>query len=181
MKQLTLLFLTFLLVNYGNSQTLKEYIAASGNKFDQGEWSESLAILNEALISYPDKISLLFSRGQVLHKLDRWEEAIADFTTGINNFYLEIEMPTEEQKKYVAEYGYYHRGIAKGKLNDYVGSILDYNLAIELNDKHINSYFNRGMMKLNLNQQGSACYDFSIAESLGDKEVGYYIRLYCGN
>jgi tetratricopeptide (TPR) repeat protein len=173
--------LTTFFLQYGNSQTLEEYRTSAGNKFDRGEWNEALTILNEALLNYPDKISLLFSRGQVLMKLERWEEAMADLTLGINNFYWEIELPTEEQKKFVAEYGYYHRGIVKGKINDFVGSISDYNIAIELNDKYINSYFNRGMMKLNLNQQGSACYDFSKAESLGDKEVSYYIKLYCWN
>ena len=182
MKKTIILFLSIFFCTSGYSQTEKDYSDSAQKKFYQGgDINGALAILNEGLIKYPDAISLLFNRANVLQKLERRSEAIADLTLGINNYLWEISTPyTEEQKKYLAEAGYYSRGIAKGKLKDYEGAILDYNQAIYLNDKHVNAYFNRAMMKINLNQQGSACYDFSIAESLGDKEANYYIRLYCG-
>ncbi len=189
MKYAMTLLLTIFFCASAFAQSSKEYRDAVMKKFEGkdirtfsvDEFNEVLDLLNEAIDKYPESTMLHFDRGKLFHHMKRYNEAIADLTSGITNFLWDVEMPyTEAQKKYLAESGYYARGVARGKINDYEGAIEDYNEAISLDDKFINSYFNRGQMKINLNQQGSACTDFYIAESLGDKEVGYYIRLYCG-
>jgi len=62
-------------------------------------------------------------------------------------------------------------------IQDFKGAIADYNKAIEINPKEINSYINRGTAKMNLNDYTGAIDDFSKAIEINQRfEVSYFNR-----
>ncbi len=79
---------------------------------------------------------------------------------------------------------YNSRGLAKKKLNDITGALLDFNKAIEINPKSFQGYNNRGMIKyLNGNVNG-AMSDFQRTIDLNPKFFLAYSNLgvtYIGN
>lgn len=87
---------------------------------------------------------------------------------------------------------YFNRGVAKGQILDFEGSIKDYNKAIELNPEYREAYSNRGNDKINIytskgnlqpteEQVKSACEDLHKAVELGEKAQGIQdlIHVYC--
>ena len=61
---------------------------------------------------------------------------------------------------------YYNRGISKGKLHDYRGSITDFTKAIELKPDDSEAYYNRGASKAKLQDHKGAIADFTKAIEL---------------
>lgn len=87
---------------------------------------------------------------------------------------------------------FFNRGVAKGQIFDFEGSIKDYDKAIELNPEFREAYSNRGNDKINIytskgnlhpteEQVKSACEDLHKAVELGEKSEGIedLIFVYC--
>jgi antitoxin component YwqK of YwqJK toxin-antitoxin module len=87
---------------------------------------------------------------------------------------------------------YFNRGVCKGQMFDFEGSIKDYDLAIEFNPEYKEAYSNRGNDKINIytskgnlkpteEQVESACEDLHKAVELGEKAQGIedLIFVYC--
>lgn len=87
---------------------------------------------------------------------------------------------------------YFNRGVAKGQIFDFEGSIKDYDKAIELNPEYREAFSNRGNDKINIytskgilqpsaEQVESACEDLHKAVELGEKAQGIedLIHVYC--
>ena len=49
--------------------------------------------------------------------------------------------------------------------------MVDYDLAIAINPKHIDAFYQRGLIKLKLSDKAGACNDLSNAITLGNKEA----------
>ena len=90
------------------------------------------------------------NRGLARHKLEKYEEAIADFNKAI-----------ELDPKLAGAYN--NRGIVKEDKKDYTGAIADYNRAIELGFKVAGVYCNRGNCKAELKDFKGAIADHDEA------------------
>ena len=81
--------------------------------------------------------------------LERYEEAIADFTKAI-----EIDPSSS---------AYISRGLARQKLNQYENAIADYDKAIQFDDKYSHAYMVRGIAKASLEKYEDSILDFDKA------------------
>jgi Flp pilus assembly protein TadD len=64
-------------------------------------------------------------------------------------------------------------------LEDFRGSLQDYNKAIELNPDDHTSYYNRGFAKLELGDTDGACFDWRKAIELGDEDAYAAVKEFC--
>lgn len=69
---------------------------------------------------------------------------------------------------------YYDRGVARGKLGNIEGSILDYSIAIEIDPKHANAYFNRGNARGRLGDYSDAILDYTKVIEINPKDAEAY-------
>jgi tetratricopeptide (TPR) repeat protein len=73
---------------------------------------------------------------------------------------------------------YFNRSIAKAKLGDYRGAIMDLNKDIELAPS-ASSYLNRGQYKIIIGYNEEGCLDLSKAGELGEMKAYEMIQEYC--
>ena len=71
------------------------------------------------------------------------------------------------------------RGIAKARIGDLAGAILDFDVAIQLNPDDGNAYFNRGMAMEMTKDLQRACLDWNHALELGNQASLPFKRKYC--
>ena len=64
-------------------------------------------------------------------------------------------------------YAYHTLGVAKAKLDDYVGAVDDFNKTVSLKPDFAKAYHNRAIVKLLLGEKREAKADFKKAEELG--------------
>jgi hypothetical protein len=65
-------------------------------------------------------------------------------------------------------------------LKDFLGAIVDFTIAISLNQKNAESYLNRGYAKIaSVTYKSIACMDFTIAQRLGSKAATDALAQYC--
>ena len=69
---------------------------------------------------------------------------------------------------------YYSCGVAKGKLDDYVGALEDCDRAIDLDPEEARAYHNRGLAKANLDDWEGALEDYDRAIELGLEDTRAY-------
>lgn len=74
---------------------------------------------------------------------------------------------------------YFNSGVAKYELQDYTGSISDFNNAIQLKPDYAAAYNNRGVAKYSLKDKNGACLDWSKAGELGLSSAYNAIQKYC--
>ena len=85
-----------------------------------------------------------------------YESAITDTDTE-----SAIQLDTENP------YAYHTLGVAKAKLDDYVGAVDDFNKTVSLKPDFAKAYHNRAIVKLLLGEKREAKADFKKAEELG--------------
>jgi tetratricopeptide (TPR) repeat protein len=133
------------------------YINRSNAKVGLEQYQSAISDCNYVLKLDSNFIEAFNNRGSIYrNNLNDYKSAILDFTKAI-----ELSKNTPDQVHY------FNRAGAKYELEDYIGSIQDCNIAIEIDPKFIGSYVERGRAKLMLGQNESACSDFRKAVSLG--------------
>ncbi len=64
-------------------------------------------------------------------------------------------------------------------LEDFYGSVSDYNKALEIGPTNLNIYKNRGISKENVGDIKGACFDWKKASSLGDEDAKKWFKDDC--
>ncbi len=129
------------------------------------QYSLALADLNKAIEIRPAYISARYNRGTVLMRLEKFSEAIQDFTF----------VSQHECRDIVSVYMY--RGDAYMRLQNYLSAIEDFSSAIKNNPNLIQAYYNRGLALYTLNKFETAINDFNIAVKMNPGFIqAYYLR-----
>lgn len=142
----------------GNKTFIKGYNAYKSNKFE------------DAIYYYTGYLKLFdtgiahFNRGLAYLELEKFKEAIMDFSNAINNDYSKGKV-------------YYSRGDAYLGRGDYSMALSDYNYAVYLEPELSVPYNKRGEYYLQTGDFNNALNDFSTAIKLrGDYSLYYYNR-----
>ena len=72
-----------------------------------------------------------------------------------------------------------NRGIMRGSLGDFNGSLQDFNYAISLKANYAEAWYNRGIIRYQTGQSPDACNDWHKAAQLGFSQAQNAIRNYC--
>src|SRR5262249_21432695 len=88
-----------------------------------GEDEEAVKFFNQAMIDEPGNLEFLKARGRSYLEMQRFDDAIADFTKCINGKFHDLPSL------------YYHRGVAYGKQNKIKEALKDYNEGIRIEEK----------------------------------------------
>jgi tetratricopeptide (TPR) repeat protein len=107
------------------------------------------------------KCDILYEIGQIYARLKKYKEAVSFFD-------LSIKMCKNKYKIFQS------RATARIILDDYIGAILDYDRAIELNKMCCDCWYNRGCIKAKLNRPNEAIYDFDRALKLNKNYINAY-------
>ena len=73
----------------------------------------------------------------------------------------------------------YYGGRLQLESKDYIGSVHDFDIAIDTNPNDDSSYYYRGYAKLGLGDKSGACSDWNKAASLGINHAKDLIKQYC--
>ncbi|MDB2389488.1 tetratricopeptide repeat protein [Flavobacteriaceae bacterium] len=133
---------------YFGKQGLKN--AADGNH------AKAILDFNHALEIFPDNTNALFSRGNSLLRMSRFEEAIADFSKVV-----EINPEHED--------AFFNRGFAFKAIEKYREAIQDFSMVIKMNPTDGKSYYFRGVIFGVVGENKLACMDIKMANTLGEK------------
>ena len=133
---------------------------------EKKELENELIALNEGFAREPYQMGYIFDRAFVFVRLERWEEAIADFTMLLHN---EPERVGPQTHAFV----FHWRGRIYFELAQLDKAIADFSSAIQLHPKSPLSYFYRGMCRLIYDnfEQGCADYQAAIANGLYDTDL----------
>lgn len=72
-----------------------------------------------------------------------------------------------------------NRGIMRGLLGDFEGSLGDFNQALRLKPDYAEAYYNRGILLYQVEQHEKACRDWFEAQKLGFRQASVAINTYC--
>jgi tetratricopeptide (TPR) repeat protein len=129
------------------------------------QFSLALADLNKAIEIRPEYVSARYNRGTVLMKLEKYHEAIQDFTF----------VSQHECRDIVSVY--MNRGDAYMHLKNYMSAIDDFSSAIQKNPNIEKAYYNRGLALYTINKFNEAINDFSISVKINPRFIqAYYLR-----
>ncbi|MFN8238767.1 MAG: tetratricopeptide repeat protein [Chitinophagales bacterium] len=150
---------------YNKTDTFEKYKKSGILKTEVEDFKGAVEDMTIALNLNPEVVSLYFYRGHSNYKLNRYNEAISDFTKAI-----------ERQPNGI----YYNsRGIAKDASGDYYGALKDFNKAIEMVPGDAEFYYYRGITKRHLNDKKGACLDWKISDESGYDDALEQLNKYC--
>lgn len=136
----------------------------SGELIAKRQLVEAESVLNGAIWEDPDYAPLYIQRGIIFGMQTKFEQAIPDFTKGIE---LDPKMPE----------AFYSRGLAYTKTDDDKKALLDYNKAIELSPSYASAYYNRGLVYYRLANYDAAFDDFTKTVQLDPGFAKAFYRL----
>ena len=127
-------------------------------EFANNNLEKSIDLLSEAARLDPDRRLIFVSRGSAFLKLDRVDEAIADFDRAV-----------------ALDAGYaraFHlRGLAREKRGDTTAAIGDFTRAIELDPEYGAAYHSRATLHVKLGQEDQAVDDIAMVQHLTSKNL----------
>jgi tetratricopeptide (TPR) repeat protein len=195
------------------------YFSRANAKYGLKDFNAAIADYSKAIEIDP-KIAIAYNnRGLAKYNIGDYQGAIDDYTTATqinskeesnyssifnenitsDNFQelFNKRLQLEEIKLKNAE-PFKNRGDARVMLKDYIGAIIDYNMAININalyakfrkidDKtqakvknsvYADAYKNRGLAKIRLGQKNEGCIDITKAGELGCIEASEVIIKFC--
>ncbi len=127
--------------------------------YEKKEYAKSVAEFNQALQIIPNEPKFHFLRARAYMGLEKYQEAIADYTNVIKFAETEVEiknLPTV----------YHNRGLSYGLLKKYPQAIADLNKAAELNPYYASVYKIRSLIYRQMRNTKLADADYRKAESL---------------
>ncbi|GAA4836642.1 tetratricopeptide repeat protein [Algivirga pacifica] len=122
--------------------------------------------------SFPDFPDLYFYSGDLLQKMERYEEAILEYNKA-------IALAADEPNPQLHYLFFFNRGNAYFKSKNFKAAIQDYNQTISISPEYYGAYANRGYANYHIKNYKSACNDWEIAASLGYPKAIYYLQKYC--
>jgi tetratricopeptide (TPR) repeat protein len=149
------------------SQDTSELYLEAVQSFNQGDYRESILLLNQILEIYPNWAEVYCDRGNAKFQLGERKEAIHDFEKS-----LEI--------KPNLEVAHYSRGRAYLLEGEYVQALSDSKRAISINPNNARNYILKGLANKELCSIDIAISDFTHAIRLDGKLTeAYYNRGLC--
>lgn len=169
MKFTIILFLVMLIALNGNSQTENAtyYLEKAHKQIDKEKYEDALNTLDMAIKKMPDSALLYDTRGTLLEAFRMYEDAINDFTKGIEN------TNDDELKAHFLA----NRGASKARIRDFKGSYEDLNLAIELDPANIDALNNLAAVCDEVNEPEEALEYLNEIIRLDPTYVPGYINL----
>ena len=155
--------------NYNNALLFKEdtasYFGRAEARRMNREFDLALTDYNKALVISPKNYTFHLGKGECLIELDRFEEAVEEFTLCIRH------QPYSRP-------GYSKRGFSYFSLKKYFEAIIDFNNYFRLNGREVAAYYYRGSSYLSLSFSNivyadSAIADYKIMENLDNGGNSY--------
>ena len=147
---------------YGLRDKMRNLSSAGSAKFSAKDYSGAIQLFDQSLAICPKWSSDLIERGHANYELDKYNEAVSDFTKA-------IDLSSAKDGGL-----YYWRGMAFYLADQYQESIADFGKAIEMEPSNEGFYYWRGRAKSALRQFNEAILDFSEAIALSPNNANYY-------
>lgn len=148
-----------------NPQAALPYSNRAALYIASGQPQLALADLNKALELRPDYITAHYNRAVVYMRLERFNEAISDFTF------------VSQRKSRDVISVLMQRGDAYARTKNYLSAIDDFSNALKLNPNFTQAYYNRGLCFYSSNQYDLAINDFNTATQQNPNFTqAYYMR-----
>jgi len=132
-----------------------------GNAFCDRELFKSGIECYDVSLKLKECAEAYSNRGIAYAKLNKYEQAIEDFSKA-------IELNPDDAE------AYYNRGLAYAKLNEHEQAIEDYGKAIKLNPNYAEAYNNRGVAYAKLNEHEQAIKDYDETIKLNPNDAAAY-------
>jgi tetratricopeptide (TPR) repeat protein len=127
---------------------------------EKQELERKLNLLNEAFARKPYQMGYIFDRAFVFVQLERWEEAIADFTLLLNT---DPGRVGPESHAYIFSW----RGRMHFELEELDKAMADFTSSIQIYAHNPEPYFYRGMCQLIYGKYDQGCADYHAAVKNG--------------
>jgi len=128
------------------------------SEFVNENFERSIEILSEAVALDPDRKLTYVSRGSAQLKLNRLNEALADFNRAI-----------ELDSNYAR--AFHLRGLVAEKSGDDSGALEDFNRAIEINPEYGAAYHSRATLHVKMGHEDLAVEDIAMVQHLTNKNI----------
>jgi tetratricopeptide (TPR) repeat protein len=128
------------------------------HEFLNGNFEKSIELLSEAAELDPFRTLTFVSRGSAYLKLNRLEEALADF-----NHAIDID-PNYAR-------GFHLRGLVQEKQGNDAGALDDLNRAIEINPEYGAAFHSRATLHTKMGHEDQAVEDIAMVQHLTNKNI----------
>ncbi len=127
-------------------------------EFLKDNFGKSIELLTQAIEEDSDHKLAYMSRGSAFLRLERLDDAIADFNHAIH---LNPDFPRS----------YHLRGLAKEKQGTYADAIADFSKAIELDPEYAAAYFSRATLHTKMGNEDLAVDDIQMVQHLTNTNI----------
>jgi len=134
------------------------YVGLGNVKLDFKNYREAIEDFSKAINLNSTYIYALYNRGRARYYLEDYIEANQDFEKTIA---LSVRDVTITVDSYIFLGNIHHMQL------DYSRAIVEYDKAINLNEKNALAYYNRGLAKVEIKDYEGSCLDFEISCNLG--------------
>lgn len=127
-------------------------------EFLKDNFGKSIELLTQAIEVDSDHKLAYMSRGSAFLRLERLDDAIADFNHAIR---LNPDFPRS----------YHLRGLAKEKQGTYVDAVADFSKAIELDPGYAAAYYSRATLHTKMGNEDLAVDDIQMVQHLTNANI----------
>ncbi len=127
-------------------------------EFLKDNFGKSIEMLTQAIEKDSEHKLAYMSRGSAFLRLERLDDAIADFNHAIH---LNPDFPRS----------YHLRGLAKEKQGTYADAIADFSKAIELDPEYAAAYFSRATLHTKMGNEDLAVDDIQMVQHLTNTNI----------
>ena len=127
-------------------------------EFLRDNFGKSIELLTQAIEEDNDHKLAYMSRGSAYLRLERLDDAIADFDHAIH---LNPDFPRS----------YHLRGLAKEKQGTFVEAIADFSKAIELDPEYAAAYYSRATLHSKMGNEDLAVDDIQMVQHLTNANI----------
>lgn len=152
------------LISYGQTNTASSYIDKAEVLVEKKKYEEAMKVLTDGITEFPDSADLYITRGALLDAFTMHNEAIKDFSKG-------LEKAQDEKTKGVL---LTNRGASKYKVRDFDGAYKDLTEALRIDSTNIYSLNNLAMIcKERKNYDEALKYLFQVVEVDSLNSIAY--------
>ena len=151
----------------GMTDNYTTYSGAAVVKEKAGDLQGALNELNMAVEKNPKLDEAYLFRASILYKLSDFTSALSDYNQAVTLY---------NGNKKTLQSALYGRGLAKARLNDNQGAILDFDSAITLFPSYSEAFTNRGIAKAKLGMFKEAIADLDKAIAIEPKDEKPYFN-----
>jgi len=176
------------------NDSFDEHFYLAEECYDNKKFSQAVESFGECIKIKPDNVLAYFWRGRSFERLEKHQEAIADYSKAIEvdpKFTLAYcsRAAVVSHRDGVLDYtsaieidpgytiAYYRRGCLHDELGNLEESIKDFTMTIRLDPKFARAYFMRGLAQLKTHDLEEAIVDFDVALNIDlDYTLAYAYR-----